>query len=148
MWMKRLVLVGWLFAACSGAGPTDAGVPDAGIDAGPECFGVPPRLSATCVGLDTFSSICGALFSSTVSAHFQGCDAGEGIVGYLGVSDCGEFATVSWTYGFPGDTYECFYPRDGGTVVGALNFSDHGVLAAGRVGDCVSGPPSMCRDGG
>jgi hypothetical protein len=105
-------------------------------------------LSAICVNLDTFSSICGASFASTVAAHYQGCDAGPGIVGYLGVSDCGEFATVSWTYGFPGDTYECFYPRDGGSAVGALNFSDHGVLAAGRVGDCVSGPPSMCRDGG
>lgn len=119
---------------------------DAGLDAGPVCRGADP--SAQCVELSTFSSTCGASRAAVIAREFRGCDAGPGIVGYLGVGDCGAVETVEWTYGFPGDTYRCFYGGDGGALLGALNLSDHGVLAAGTVSACAATAPSQCRDGG
>lgn len=149
--MKRLLLTHLLaaLAACSGAGPSDAGA-DAGLDAGPECTGVPARLTEyTCVETSLLTDVaCRASLATTLSEHTADCDAGPGIVGYVSVNDCGALESVSWTYGFPGDTYECFYGRDGGAFTGGINYSDHGVLVTGQVGDCTAlGAPS-CRDGG
>lgn len=74
------------------------------------------------------------------------CDAGPGILGYLAEGVCPDgLVSVSWVYGFPGDTYECFYGEDGGTLVGLINFSDRGPRLAGRVSECVAQPAPACR---
>lgn len=149
--MNRLIgLLTTTLVACSGASSTDSGVDSGsnGIDAGPTCTGVPARLTQfTCVER-TVAAPCETTLAATVSRHFANCDAGLGIVGHLSLGECADLDSVRWTYGFPGDTYECFYARDGGAWVGAINFSDHGVLAGGHVGDCASREPAMCRDGG
>lgn len=150
--MKRLLLLAVVagVSACSGGGPADAGDTDGGQDAGPVCTGVPARLTQyTCVETSFLTDVaCRTSLETTLSEHTADCDAGPGIVGYVSVNDCGALESVSWTYGFPGDTYECFYGRDGGAFTGGINYSDHGVLATGHVGECTAlGAPS-CRDGG
>lgn len=68
---------------------------------------------------------------------------------HLSVGECGAgLQAVRWVYGFPGDTYECVYPEDGGASVGGINYSDRGVFIAGQVGDCSTVEPPACRDGG
>ena len=133
-------------AACAPTpGPTDSGV-----DAGPRCVDVPSRLTEfTCVEVGAPGSArCEPTLAEAVTAHYAGCDAGPGIVGYLSLGECATLDSVRWTYGFPGDTYECFYERDGGPSVGGINFSDRGAFVAGHVGDCSTLAPPACRDGG
>jgi hypothetical protein len=148
--MKSLRLLLLSLAACSGTPSTDAGLDagtvDAGAtDAGPRCEGVPSRLNnPPCQELSVYATICGSSRDSTVAREFETCDAGPGIVGYLGVGNCGEFATVEWTYGPPGDTYTCYFAADGGALVGVINYTDRGPLVAGRVGECTAGKPPMC----
>ncbi len=148
---SAIILLSMMFS-CSGAGPSpvDAGGVDSGVDAGPLCSGVPTRITQyTCVGQgEPGSARCEATLEAAVAAHFQSCDAGLGIVGHLSLGECPPLKSVRWTYGFPGDTYECFYPEDGGAAVGGINFSDHGVIVSGQVGDCSTIEPPMCRDGG
>jgi hypothetical protein len=149
--MKRRVLAAMslVLAACSGASPSDGGV-DAGADAGPVCTGVPARLTQyTCVEATlSYPSTCQASFEATLAQQTADCDAGPGIVGYVAEGDCADLRSVSWVYGFPGDTYECFYARDGGAWTGSINYSDRGVFLGGHVGDCTPRPPPTCRDGG
>ena len=151
--MKSLRALVLLLAACSGTPSTDAGIDaghDAGVDAGatdagPRCDGVPSRLNnPPCQELSVYATICGASRDSTVAREFDNCDAGPGIQGYLGVGNCGEFATVEWTYGPPGDTYVCYFAADGGGLVGVINYTDRGPLVAGRVGECTAQKPPMC----
>ena len=150
-----LILVG-----CSGTPPgadagSDSGI-DAGddvIDAGPRCFGVPATLTQyTCVGMgEPGSARCTEPnFEAAVAANFRNdCDAGPGILGHLSVGECNPgLKAVRWVYGVPGDTYECFYPTDGGVAVGGINYGDRGVFVSGSVAVCPTEPPSMCRDGG
>lgn len=155
MSMRRLTmaLVVVTVAGCSGAmesdGGTDAGR-DGGNDAGPTCTGVPARLaSATCVALESFyAQTCGASPAQALAAHTASCDAGPGILGYVSEGTCPDgLVSVAWVYGFPGDTYECIFAPDAG-LVGAINFSDHGTLLAGRVAECTPRPAPSCRDGG
>ncbi|MDP1821630.1 MAG: hypothetical protein Q8L48_00225 [Archangium sp.] len=140
-----------LLSACAGTPPApDAGT-DAGLDAGPLCRGVPARLTEyLCVEPGGAGAPrCEPTLAAAVAAHFTGnCDAGPGILGHLSLGECPTLESVRWVYGFPGDTYECFYERDGGPSVGGINFSDHGVIVAGQVGDCSTITPSTCRDGG
>ncbi len=136
-----------LFVACAPTPPAvDAGSPDAG----PRCEGVPTRLSQSqCVGVGTAGAPpCDSSAAAAISAHFGNCDAGPGILGHLSVGECGSLEVVRWVYGFPGDTYECFYPRDGGAPVGGINFSDHGVIVAGEIAECTTLAAPACRDGG
>jgi hypothetical protein len=150
--MRFLLGAALVMGACSGGGSTqDSGVT---ADAGPQCTGVPARLTQyTCVGQGEPGSAaqrCESTYEATVAAHFVGnCDAGPGILGHVSVGECGEgLRAVRWVYGFPGDTYECVFPGDGGAVVGAINFSERGVFVSGQVGDCSTVAPSSCRDGG
>ena len=139
-----------LFLVLSACSPTAPRPADAGVDGGPTCLDVPSRITEfTCVELGgPGAARCEPTLAAAVTAHFAGCDAGPGIVGYLSVGECSTLESVRWTYGFPGDTYECFYERDGGPFVGGINFSDRGVLVAGQVGDCSTLAPPACRDGG
>ncbi|MEW5738186.1 MAG: hypothetical protein AB1938_04635 [Myxococcota bacterium] len=153
--MKRLLFFGLWLAGCSGASGVDAGGPDAGVDggldAGAECVGVPAHLTqSTCVAATGRYPIgCEATFEATLAQRTNvDCDAGPGILGYVAVGECAELASVSWVYGFPGDTYACFYAKDGGAWTGGINYSDRGVFLAGTVGDCAAQPPPACRDGG
>ena len=138
-----------VLAACSGASASDAGS-DGGEDAGPVCTGVPARLTQyECVEAQYLSPVaCKATFDETLALHTADCDAGPGIVGYVAEGSCADLRSVSWVYGFPGDTYECFYARDGGARTGGINCSDHGVLVTGHVGDCPAMAAPACRDGG
>lgn len=139
-----------LLSACSGTGPSDGGT-DGGGDAGtPVCTGVPARLTQyTCVEASYLHPLaCKDTFEATLAEHTVDCDAGPGILGHVAVGDCVELRSVSWVYGFPGDTYECFYARDGGAWTGGINYSDHGVLVTGHVGDCAPQEAPGCRDGG
>lgn len=142
---RSLLMACWGLWACSGGGAFEAGAqPDAGTSAVTEvqCTGVPARLNARCVGLDTFEGICGPTREATLTQQFTACDAG------VTAGECADLQSVRWVYGFPGDSYECFYAPDGGGLQGAINHSDHGVLAAGRVGECTPQAPPQCRDGG
>jgi hypothetical protein len=142
------MVLAWL--GCAGAGTSDAGPADAGTpDAGPVCVGVPPALGALCLDLaPPLSNSCEQTRAATVALHPVDCDAGPGILGFVSVGTCTDLESVSWVYGFPGDTMTCFYRPDGGALAGLLNLSDHGVLAAGHVGDCAQRAPASCRDGG
>ncbi|GMU59666.1 MAG: hypothetical protein AMXMBFR34_14290 [Myxococcaceae bacterium] len=152
---KSLICALWL-AGCSGASGTDGGTTDAGtdagVDAGAQCFGVPPRLTQyTCVAATgRYPITCEATLEVTLAQHPANldCDAGPGVLGYAAVGECPESSSVSWVYGFPGDTYECFYAKDGGAWTGGINSSDRGVFLAGTVGDCPPRPVPACRDGG
>jgi hypothetical protein len=142
-----------VLAACSGASASDAGTDagsDGGADAGPVCTGVPARLTQyTCVEATfPFPITCEATFEATLAQQTANCDAGPGIQGYVAEGDCVDLRSVSWVYGFPGDTYECFYARDGGAWTGGINFSDRGTFIGGHVGDCAPKPTAACRDGG
>ena len=148
----RLVLgAAMVMCACSAAGPeaVDAGLADAGA----VCTGVPARITQfLCVANGAPGSAtqrCESTPEATVAAHFVGnCDAGPGILGHVSVGECeGGLRAVRWVYGFPGDTYECVFPEDGGAV-GAINFSDRGVIVSGQVGECSTVAVSACRDGG
>lgn len=144
--MKRLFLTAVLagFSACSGA----LASADGGVDAGPVCTGVPASLTQyTCLGVGSMSA-CKDSLATTLSEHPADCDAGLGVVGYVSVNDCGGLESVSWTYGFPGDTYECFYGADGGAFTGGINYSDRGVFVAGQIGACTAQGAPSCRDGG
>lgn len=144
--MKPLAFL-FLLAGCStpmaleDAG-VDAGVDAGAVDAGPECFDVPPRFQATCGSLDFYRTYaCKPTAAETVQAHLGLCDAGY----FLTRGECGaSLESARWQYGPIGDTYECFYARDGGALVGAINFSDHGTLAAGTVGDCAATSVNVC----
>lgn len=147
--MLSLMLM--LVVGCAGPTPEpDAGV-DAGNDAGPSCSGVPARLvgQSTCVELGEFAAqTCGASAAAALASHAASCDAGPGVPGYVAEGSCPDgLVSVAWVYGFPGDTYECFYAADAG-LVGLINFSDHGPLVAGRVSECTPRPAPSCRDGG
>jgi hypothetical protein len=130
------VVLALLCACGTPALPPDAGVDAGSTDAGPRCFGAQARLAAQCVGLDFFrANACAASPGATVAAHLGNCDAGRPV--FRG--DCGaDLESASWTYGPFGDRYECVYARDGGALVGAFNFSDHGVLVAGTVSECTA----------
>jgi hypothetical protein len=139
-----------VLTGCVGAGVGDAGAPDAGsADAGPVCVGVPASYGALCLELARpLSNSCAPTRAAAVAQQVVDCDAGPGFLGFVSVGTCAELESVSWVYGFPGDTMSCFYGPDGGALVGLLNLSDHGVLAAGHVGDCAQQAPASCRDGG
>lgn len=142
-------------SACAGLDATDAGQVDAGrdagADAGPVCTGVPATLTQyTCLAAAfPYPSPCQATLEATLAQRQNvDCDAGPGIVGYVGVGECADLRSVAWVYGFPGDTYECFYARDGGAWTGGINFSDRGTFVGGHVGGCPQQAPPACRDGG
>ncbi|MBL8912121.1 MAG: hypothetical protein JNM17_15605 [Archangium sp.] len=142
--MKRLALI-LLVAGCSTpiAFPDSGSQADAGgADAGPQCSGVPANFGAICVELDFYrTNACATSASATINAHLDVCDAGR----WLTRADCNaELESARWQYGPIGDTYECFYARDGGTLVGAINRSDHGILAAGTVTDCAAVSMTAC----
>lgn len=140
--MKRFAAM-LLLAGCSTPmALEDAGTDAGSIDAGPQCFNVPARLQAMCVGLDFYrTNACAPTAAATVQAHLGVCDAGW----ILERGDCGSsLESARYQYGFPGDTYECLYARDGGTLVGALAFTDRGVLAAGTVDDCATSVMNAC----
>lgn len=152
--MRHLFIASVLCACAGTPSPPDAGT-DAGIgidtDAGARCEGVPARITEyRCVELGAAGSArCEPTLAAAVAAHFTGnCDAGPGILGHLSLGECPTLESVRWVYGFPGDTYECFYERDGGAAVGGINFSDRGVIIAGQVGGCSTLAPPACRDGG
>jgi hypothetical protein len=158
--MRRLLLalgVCATLAACSGASPPDDAGVDGGVDAGsdagqPVCFGVPANVTSfTCVAAETpYTDWCLATVEQTLAAQTTDCDAGAGIVGYVSELSCADLRAAAWTYGFPGDTFECFYPRDGGALSGFINYSDHGTLVGGTVGGdgCTPLAAPSCRDGG
>ncbi len=143
--MKRLVGV-LLFCACSGAmpGPVDSGTT---VDAGADCQGVPARLTQyTCIAMgQPGAARCEPSAEAALAAHFQGCDAGPGILGHASVGECGSgLVAVRWVYGPPGDTLECIYPNDGGAAVGGINYGERGVFVSGQVGDCTTVAPATC----
>ncbi len=131
---RGVVLAGGQVASCTREAPSSC--------QGPTCIGAPS--TAMCVDGAGFTQ-CRASAALTLSEHAADCDAGAGIVGYVAQGDCGELESVTWTYGFPGDTMECFYERDGGVFTGGLNFTDRGVLASGRVASCTYQPTASCR---
>lgn len=140
----RGVLGLWVVVSACGPGPVtaDAGlVEDAGglvADAGPTCTGIPSNQPfVACVALDFYeTTACKPSAAETLSAYDGGCatDAGTGTTLTW---TCGELVGVQYQYGPFGDAYRCFYPPDGGALVGAINFSDRGALVAGRIAECI-----------
>jgi len=152
-WTDRGVLVaGTVSGGCS-RHPAPSCTADGGVDAGqPVCVGVPASVTSyQCVeAVAPYTDNCLGSLEQTLAAHTADCDAGPGILGHVEVKDCPALQAAAWVYGPPGDTFECFYTRDGGVVTGFINFSDHGVVAGGTVeGDaCTTLPAPSCRDGG
>jgi hypothetical protein len=122
--------------ACGAPGGPDAGASDAGpLDAGPVCEGVYPGLQgAFCIELDSVACQPSALQTFTAN-----CDAGM-----PQAWSCGTLEAVSYTSGPFGDAHRCFYPTDGGVLVGAINFSDRGPLVAGSIADCTPRTAPSC----
>lgn len=136
-WCAALVVLG---LACGAPGPQgDAGVDAGSVDAGPRCEGVYPGLQvAYCVELDFYRRYaCQPSAQQTFAAE---CDGGM-----AQTWSCGALEAVSYTYGPIGDTYRCFFPPDGGALVGAINFSDHGVLVAGTIAECAPRTAPACN---
>ena len=117
--------------ACGAPGGPDAGASDAGpLDAGPVCEGVYPGLQvAFCIELDSVACQPSALQTFTAN-----CDAGM-----PQAWSCGTLEAVSYTIDGPFGAAEnrCFYPTDGGALVGAIYPTDRGPLVAGSIAECT-----------
>jgi hypothetical protein len=151
--MRWIALLTLALFGCGPGGSSDAGTdggPDGG-DGGAVCTGVPAHLTQYTCEAATFPYpiTCEATWAETLAARTGiDCDAGPGVGGHVAVSHCDGLDSVSWVYGFPGDTYQCFYLTDGGAWTGGINYSDRGVFLAGHLADCTDELPPACRDGG
>lgn len=140
-WAAAVVVT---MAGCGAPPGVDAGFGDAGLDggsldAGPVCNGVYAGLQvAFCVELDFYQRY--ACKPSALQTFTANCDAGA-----PEAWSCGALEAVSYTYGPFGDAYRCFYPPDGGALVGAINFSDRGVLVAGSIAECTPRTAPACN---
>lgn len=124
--------------ACGAPGGPDAGASDAGpLDAGPVCEGVYPGLQvAFCIELDSVACQPSALQTFTAN-----CDAGM-----PQAWSCGTLEAVSYTIDGPFGAAEnrCFYPTDGGALVGAIYPTDRGPLVAGSIAECTPRTAPSC----
>jgi len=142
-----LLTVGVVCVACGTPALPDAGTGlDAGAppDAGPTCEGIPAGLFATCVALgDLSTSGCAGSASDVIDAGQHVCGGGTSRM------TCAGFDVAAWiSEPLFGDSYQCFFAADGGSLRGVIHYLDHGVQAAGSVADCALSITRVPCDGG